>query len=196
MKILKSKNFLQLSLLCYVFCVNFAWWQDFAALTIPVFPLPLFSTENPQFLPLVSFKKPSTGLFCKIIKLSIKESLVQEQKLLIGNILIILILLIWYLSIVNMLLFLPIDLFRVSFFFKWCKSWRGIWCWPLNTHTRAYTNKNTHPRKKGTPAVLTEIFIPYKTPFSEPPQSQNLLNHPSALPSSSSAGDKTIKMWI
>ena len=65
-----------------------------------------------------------------------------------------------------------------------------------STHTRAYTNKNTHPRKKGTPAVLTEIFIPYKTPFSEPPQSQNLLNHPSALPSSSSAGDKTIKMWI
>ena len=86
-----------------------------ALLAIPVFSFSLsLSMQNPQFLPLVSLKsslnwpKIRNGLLFQNNQIVKSGNFVTGIKIFTQNNLIISILLIWYLPIVNLLLFLPV----------------------------------------------------------------------------------------
>ena len=114
--------------------------------------------------------------------MSIKESLVQAQKLFIGNILIIFIVLIRYLLIVNMLLFLPVDLSKISFFFKLMQVMAcNVVLTPQHTHMSMHQQKYPSPQKRNSRSPIWN-FYPLQNPLLRSPTVWKFFKPPLCAP--------------
>ena len=109
------------------FCAHVTWWQHFTTLAIHIFLSLSFSMQNPQFLLLVSLKSPlnwpkiENGLLLQNNQIAQWRNFVTGIKRFTWNDLIFVIVLIWYLPIVNLLSSLPVLTCSRKFLCKWFK---------------------------------------------------------------------------
>ena len=110
-----------------LFSVHFIWWQHFTMLGICIFSLTFFLNTKPPILLLGSLKSPLNwpkiwnGLLLQNNQIVERGNFVTGIKIFTRNNLDFSIVLIWYLSIVNLLSCLPVLTYSRNFFCKWFK---------------------------------------------------------------------------
>ena len=110
-----------------LFSAHFIWWQPFTTLGICIFSLPFFLNTKPPILLLVSLKsslnwpKIRNGLLLQNNQIVERGNFVTGIKIFTWNNLNFSIVLIWYLSIVNLISCLPVLTYSRKNFCKWFK---------------------------------------------------------------------------
>ena len=110
-----------------LFSAHFIWWQHLTMLDICIFSLTFFLNTKPPILLLGSLKSPLkwpkiwNGLLLQNNQIVERGNFVTGIKIFTQNNLNFSIVLIWYLSIVNLLSCLPVLTYSRKFFCKWFK---------------------------------------------------------------------------